>query len=45
VQGMVESLAEEHIAVHDVITSATSVAVFVDWNDRETALSVIQETF
>ncbi|HET7325600.1 MAG TPA: aspartate kinase [Halococcus sp.] len=45
VQGMVETLAEEHIAVHDVITSATSVAVFVDWNDRETALSVIQETF
>lgn len=45
VQGMVESLADEHIAVHDVITSATSVAVFVDWNDREAALSVIQETF
>ncbi len=45
VQGMVESLDEEHIAVHDVITSATSVAVFVDWDDRETALSVIQETF
>jgi aspartate kinase len=45
VQGMVETLADEHIAVHDVITSATSVAVFVDWDDRERALSVIQETF
>ncbi|WP_435077604.1 aspartate kinase [Halococcus sp. AFM35] len=45
VQGMVETLADEHIAVHDVITSATSVAVFVDWDDRERALSVIQDTF
>jgi aspartate kinase len=45
VQGMIETLADEHIAVHDVITSATSVAVFVDWDDREQALSIIQGTF
>ena len=45
VQGMVETLADERIAVHDVITSATSVAVFVDWDDREDALSIIQRTF
>ena len=45
VQGMVEILAGEHIAVHDVITSATSVAVFVDWDDREDALSIIQDAF
>ncbi|WP_160135317.1 aspartate kinase [Halococcus salsus] len=45
VQGMIETLADERIAVHDVITSATSVAVFVDWDDREQALSVIQDTF
>ena len=45
VQGMIETLADERIAVHDVITSATSVAVFVDWDDREKALSVIQQTF
>ncbi|WP_049997952.1 aspartate kinase [Halococcus sediminicola] len=44
-QGMIETLADEHIVVHDVITSATSVAVFVDWDDREQALSLIQETF
>jgi aspartate kinase len=44
IQGMIEALADEHIAVHDLITSATSVAVFVDWDDRETALSVIQAT-
>ncbi|RJT02099.1 aspartate kinase [Halococcus sp. IIIV-5B] len=45
VQGMIETLADERIAVHDVITSATSVAVFVDWDDREQALSIIQQTF
>ncbi|WP_255198329.1 aspartate kinase [Halorarius litoreus] len=36
-------LAESHINIHDVITSATSVAVFVDWDDREDALGIIQE--
>ena len=45
IQEMVEALGEERIAVHDVITSATSVAVFVDWDDREAALSVIQNAF
>ena len=42
---MVAVLGEDHIDVHDVITSATSVAVFVDWDDREQALSTIQDTF
>jgi aspartate kinase len=36
-------LAKSHINIHDVITSATSVAVFVDWDDREDALGIIQE--
>jgi aspartate kinase len=36
-------LAESHINIHDVITSATSVAVFVDWDDREDALGIIQD--
>ena len=36
-------LAEEHITVHDLITSATSVSVFVDWADRERALEIIQD--
>jgi aspartate kinase len=35
-------LAEERLTVHDVITSATSVAVFVDWDDRERALEIVQ---
>jgi aspartate kinase len=35
-------LAEERLTVHDVITSATSVAVFVDWTDRERALEIVQ---
>jgi aspartate kinase len=45
VDEMTDALAEQHIALHDVITSATSVAVFVDWDDREEALSVVQATF
>ncbi len=36
-------LAEEHIDIHDLITSATSIAVFIDWDDREDALELIQD--
>ncbi|PSQ15360.1 aspartate kinase [Halobacteriales archaeon QS_8_69_73] len=42
-QDVIVPLAEEHIAVHDLITSATSVSVFVDWADRERALGIIQD--
>ncbi|WP_178915557.1 aspartate kinase [Natronomonas gomsonensis] len=42
-QGIIDPLSEEHITIHDLITSATSVAVFVDWDDREDALEIIQE--
>ena len=42
-QDVIGPLAEEHIAVHDLITSATSVSVFVDWADRERALGIIQD--
>jgi aspartate kinase len=45
VRSIVDPLAEAHISVHDVITSATSVAVFVDWADRERALEIIQREF
>jgi aspartate kinase len=45
IRGIIDPLAEAHIAVHDVITSATSVAVFVDWADRERALEIIQQEF
>ena len=41
-QDIIVPLAEEHITVYDLITSATSVSVFVDWADRERALEIIQ---
>jgi aspartate kinase len=42
VNDLLAALADERIFVHDVITSATSVSVFVDWADREKALEVLQ---
>jgi aspartate kinase len=33
------------INIHDVITSATSVAVFVAWDDREETLEIVQREF
>ena len=45
VRGVIDPLADAHLSVHDVITSATSVAVFVDWADRERALEIIQQKF
>jgi aspartate kinase len=43
VNRLLAPLAGEHIFVHDVITSATSVSVFVEWDDREAALRAIQD--
>jgi len=45
VNEIITPLAEEHINLHDVITSATSVAVFVDWENGEEALGLIQDVF
>jgi aspartate kinase len=42
---VVEPLADAHIHLYDVITSATSVSVFVPWEDREQALSLVQDVF
>ncbi|MFB6207239.1 MAG: aspartate kinase [Haloglomus sp.] len=42
---IVGPLYDEHITVHDLVTSATSVAVFVDWADRERTLEIIQDKF
>jgi aspartate kinase len=42
---IVDPLHDAHITVHDLVTSATSVAVFVDWDDREETLGIIQEEF
>ncbi len=45
ISDIVAPLAKERIHLQDVITSATSVALFVDWDDREKALELTQELF
>ncbi|MCU4743189.1 aspartate kinase [Natronoglomus mannanivorans] len=42
---IVDPLGEARINVHDLITSATSVALFVDWEDREETLEITQDLF
>ncbi|CAJ51135.1 aspartate kinase [Haloquadratum walsbyi] len=42
---IVRPIAEAGINIRDVITSATSVAVFVAWDDREETLSIVQSKF
>ncbi len=39
---IVDPIADAHINVLDLITSATSVAIFVAWDDREAALDIVQ---
>ncbi|TYL39684.1 aspartate kinase [Natronococcus pandeyae] len=45
ISDIVNPLAEARINVHDIITSATSVALFVDWDDRERTLELTQDLF
>ncbi|MGM0606564.1 MAG: aspartate kinase [Halobacteriota archaeon] len=45
VQDILTPIAEAGINLHDVITSATSVALFVDWDDREETLDIVQTEF
>jgi aspartate kinase len=40
---IISPLSDARINLHDVVTSATSVAVFVDWDEREAALETIQD--
>ncbi|WP_226039859.1 aspartate kinase [Natrinema sp. DC36] len=42
---IVNPLAEARIHLNDIITSATSVALFVDWEDREETLELTQNLF
>jgi aspartate kinase len=44
-QTIIAPLAEAGINIIDLITSATSVAVFVHWDDREEALDIVQGRF
>ncbi|MEY7849255.1 aspartate kinase [Natrarchaeobius sp. A-rgal3] len=45
VNDIISPLAEERIHLQDVVTSATSVALFVDWDDREKTLELTQDLF
>jgi len=45
ISDIVEPLAAAGINIHDLITSATSVAIFVDWADREQTMETVQELF
>jgi aspartate kinase len=45
VKEIIDPLAAAHIYLHDVITSATSVSLFVSWDDREEALDLVQDLF
>ena len=45
IREIVNPLAEARINVHDLITSATSVAIFVGWKDREETLELTQNLF
>ena len=45
IQEIISPLAESGINIIDLITSATSVAVFVEWEDRESALGIVQQRF
>jgi len=40
---IVQPVSEAGINIHDLITSATSVAIFVNWEDRERTLEIVQE--
>ena len=39
------ALSENNINLADLITSATSIGVFVNWNQRNEALNIVQKLF
>ncbi|QLG28273.1 aspartate kinase [Halorarum halophilum] len=45
ISDIVGPIAAANMTVHDIITSATSVALFVDWSDREDVLEIVQGEF
>jgi aspartate kinase len=44
-QEIVSPISNAGINIHDLITSATSVAIFVAWDDREETLDIVQRKF
>ena len=45
VKRTIDPASEAHIHLYDVITSATSVSLFVPWKDREQTLELVQDVF
>ncbi|GAB7019089.1 aspartate kinase [Halostagnicola sp. A-GB9-2] len=45
ISDIVNPLSEARINLQDIITSATSVALIVDWDDREETLELTQDLF
>jgi aspartate kinase len=45
ISDIVEPLSAAGINIHDLVTSATSVAIFVDWADREQTVETVQDLF
>ena len=45
IQRIIDPLSEEHIQINDIITSATSISIFVNWEDGEETLRIIQDVF
>ena len=43
IRDIVQPGSEAGINIHDLITSATSVAIFVGWGDREQTLEIVQQ--
>lgn len=43
VRDIVDPLAEANINIHEIVTSASSVIIFVSYDVREEALSIVQE--
>lgn len=45
IKSIVDPLSDARIQIYDVITSATSISLFVNWEDGEETLRVIQDLF
>ena len=45
VRDLLDPLGDAHIYLHDVITSASSVSLFVPWDEREAALDLVRDVF
>ncbi|MDY6777903.1 MAG: aspartate kinase [Candidatus Nanohaloarchaea archaeon] len=42
---LLQPISEQHINIQEVVTSATSITVFVDWDSRDQTLRTVQDVF